>query len=76
MRDYGTAVIIDHGNGLTSLYGHNSELLVSTGDRVGRGQPIARAGRSGNATTVHCHFEVRRYAKALDPVPFFSGAAR
>ncbi len=70
MRDYGNAIILDHGGGLTSLYGHNSELLVSMGDEVGRGQPIALAGESGNATTVHCHFEVRRNAVALDPLEF------
>jgi murein DD-endopeptidase MepM/ murein hydrolase activator NlpD len=68
MRDYGNAVILDHGGGLTSLYGHNAELLVSAGDRVGRGDPIALAGSSGNATTVHCHFEVRKNAVAIDPL--------
>lgn len=72
MRDYGNAVIIDHGGGLTSLYGHNAELLVREGDEVGRGQPIAIAGNSGNATGVHCHFEVRKNAVALDPLRFLS----
>jgi len=76
MRDYGNAVIIDHGNGVTSLYGHNAELLVRQGERVNRGQPIARAGDTGNATTVHCHFEVRRYDQALDPMEFLSGNTR
>lgn len=76
MRDYGNAVIIDHGNGVTSLYGHNAELLVHEGERVDRGQPIAHAGDSGNATTVHCHFEVRRYDQALDPMQFLSGSTR
>lgn len=70
MRDYGNAIILDHGGGLTSLYGHNSELLVSMGDAVGRGEPIALAGQSGNATGVHCHFEVRKNAVALDPLGF------
>lgn len=70
MGGYGNAVILDHGGGLTSLYGHNSELLVSMGDEVGRGQPIALAGESGNATGVHCHFEVRKNAVALDPLEF------
>lgn len=76
MRDYGNAVIIDHGAGLTSLYGHNAELLVSEAQRVSRGQPIARAGDTGNASSVHCHFEVRRYAEALDPMQFLSSATR
>ncbi|MGD8328868.1 MAG: M23 family metallopeptidase [Acidobacteriota bacterium] len=74
MRDYGRAVIIDHGDGITSLYGHNSELLVHEGDRVARGQPIALAGKTGNATGVHCHFEVRRYAVALDPLQLIAGS--
>ena len=76
MRDYGNAVILDHGGGLTSLYGHNSELLVRIGDEVERGDPIALAGRSGNATTVHCHFEVRKDAVALDPLEFLANAGR
>ncbi len=76
MRNYGNAVILDHGGGLTSLYGHNAELLVSIGDEVGRGQPIALAGRSGNATTVHCHFEVRKNAVALDPLEFLGNTGR
>ena len=76
MRDYGNAVILDHGDGLTSLYGHNAELLVSIGDEVGRGEPIALAGRSGNATVVHCHFEVRKNAVAIDPLEFLANAGR
>ncbi len=68
MRDYGKSVILDHGGGLTSLYAHNSALLVATGDRVERGESIAIAGRSGNATTIHCHFEVRKNAVAVDPM--------
>lgn len=76
MLDYGNAVILAHDNGLTSLYGHNEELLVREGERVARGQTIARAGMSGNATTVHVHFEVRRYAEALDPMRFLSSASR
>ena len=76
MLDYGNAVILDHGNGLTTLYGHNEELLVRAGERVTRGQTIARAGRSGNASTVHVHFEVRRYAEALDPLRFLGSAGR
>lgn len=73
MRDYGQAIIIDHGGGLTSLYGHNSALLVTTGDEVARGQAIARAGKSGNATAVHCHFEVRKNAVAMDPLKYLGG---
>jgi murein DD-endopeptidase MepM/ murein hydrolase activator NlpD len=76
MSDYGSAIIINHGGGLTSLYGHNSELLVREGDRVERGQPIALAGRTGNATGVHCHFEIRRNAEALNPMQFLTTPSR
>ena len=68
MRDYGKTVIVDHGDGLSSLYAHNSKLLVAVGQRVRRAQPIARIGRTGNATTEHCHFEIRRGEISVDPL--------
>jgi murein DD-endopeptidase MepM/ murein hydrolase activator NlpD len=64
---YGNAVEIDHGGGLVTLYGHASELLVSTGDRVAAGQEIARVGRTGRATGAHLHFEVRMAGRPVDP---------
>ncbi len=67
LRGYGKTVIVEHGAGLTTLYAHGSELLVREGDRVRRGQRIARIGRSGNASTDHCHFEVRLDDVAVDP---------
>ena len=70
LRGYGEAVIVDHGGGLTSLYAHNSERLVGAGQLVVRGQPIARVGRSGNATTWLCHFELRRNDVPIDPLPW------
>jgi len=68
MRDYRKTVIVDHGEGLSSLYAHNSKLLVNVGQQVRRGQPIARIGRTGNATTEHCHFEIRRGETPVDPL--------
>jgi lipoprotein NlpD len=68
MRGYGKTVIVDHGQGLSSLYAHNAELLVKVGQVVARGQSLARVGRSGNATTDHCHFEIRRYDRPIDPL--------
>jgi murein DD-endopeptidase MepM/ murein hydrolase activator NlpD len=70
MHGYGKTIIIDHGDGLSSLYAHNSTLLVGHGQRVRRGQPIARVGRTGNATTDHCHFEIRRNDVAVDPLGY------
>ena len=64
---YGQAVEIDHGDGVTTLYGHASELLVAEGDRVEAGQTIARVGHTGRATGPHLHFEVRQGGRAVDP---------
>ena len=70
MRGYGKTVIIDHGHGISSLYAHNSSLLVRKGQRVERGEIIAKVGRSGNASTEHCHFEIRRRDKPVDPLGY------
>jgi murein DD-endopeptidase MepM/ murein hydrolase activator NlpD len=72
MRGYGKTVILDHGDGLTTLYAHNSALLVGIGDRVERGAAIARVGKTGNASGHHCHFEVRRDDVPVDPMRFLS----
>jgi murein DD-endopeptidase MepM/ murein hydrolase activator NlpD len=68
MRGYGQVVIVDHGDGYRSLYAHNSKLLVRVNQRVDRGQPIALVGRSGNASGDHCHFEIRRNDRPVDPL--------
>ncbi|MGH7775136.1 MAG: peptidoglycan DD-metalloendopeptidase family protein [Candidatus Binatia bacterium] len=67
--DYGRTVVIDHGDGLATLYAHASKLLVRVGDRIEQGDPVAMVGRSGNASGTHLHFEVHRNGKPVDPVP-------
>jgi murein DD-endopeptidase MepM/ murein hydrolase activator NlpD len=68
MRGYGKTIILDHGKGLTTLYAHNSKLLVAEGERVRAGETIAHVGRTGNASTEHCHFEIRRDDRPVDPL--------
>ncbi len=67
---YGRAVILDHGGGLTTLYGHASSLLVRTGEMVQRGQMIARIGCTGRCTGPHVHFEVRIGGRAVNPLRY------
>jgi murein DD-endopeptidase MepM/ murein hydrolase activator NlpD len=64
---YGLHVVIDHGGGLSSLYGHLDTVLVASGDLVTVGDVIGTVGSSGNATGPHLHFEIRRDGIAEDP---------
>lgn len=67
---YGRYLVIDHGGGLESLYGHASRLLVSEGTRVKRQQMIALSGSTGQSTAPHLHFEVRKDGKPVDPYQY------
>jgi beta-lactamase regulating signal transducer with metallopeptidase domain len=63
---YGNYLIVDHGNGYQTLYGHNNDILVSEGDTVAQGERIAEVGRSGNATDYMLHFEILNVDDSLD----------
>ena len=67
---YGKLVIIDHGNGKHSYYGHNSSIVVKKGDKVYQGQTIAKVGSTGRSTGNHCHFEVRINGTRVNPLSY------
>lgn len=68
---YGNYVVISHGNGLSTLYGHMSSYAVYEGQNVSRGEVIGYVGSTGRSTGPHLHFEVRQNGQYLDPMSFF-----
>ena len=68
---YGNTVIVDHGNDITTLYAHSSELYVAEGQVVQRGQAIAAIGSTGLSTGPHLHFEIRQNGEPVDPMNYF-----
>jgi murein DD-endopeptidase MepM/ murein hydrolase activator NlpD len=73
---YGNVVEVDHGNGYTTLYGHNSAFTVRAGDLIRAGQQIAKAGSTGRSTGPHIHFEVHVNGTAVNPMPFLDSVKR
>jgi len=71
---YGNLIKVDHGRGIETRYGHLSAILVRPGDRVTRGQVIARMGSTGRSTGNHLHYEVRIEGRAVNPIPFMKSA--
>lgn len=69
-KGYGYFVMIDHGDGIVSCYGHNQDLLVQEGDKVSRGDVISLSGSTGYSTGPHLHFEVRQDGEPIDPTSF------
>ena len=70
---YGNCVMINHGNGLVTLYGHMQSISVANGQQVSKGQTVGKVGSTGVATGPHCHFEIRVNGVQTDPAPYFSG---
>lgn len=68
---YGKVLIISHGYGITTLYGHNSKLLVEKGDKVKKGQIVSKMGSTGRSTGSHLHYEVRVDGKIVNPSKYF-----
>jgi murein DD-endopeptidase MepM/ murein hydrolase activator NlpD len=67
---YGNMVVIDHGYGISTLYGHTSKSLVRAGDRIAKGQTIAYMGTTGRSTGAHLHYEVWRQGRTVNPMSF------
>jgi len=67
---YGNCIIISHGKGIETLYGHNSEILVKVGDKVKQGDIISVAGNTGYSFGVHCHWEIRVNGICMNPMDF------
>ncbi len=70
---FGNCIKIDHGGGILTLYGHCDELLVKVGEKVKKGDLIARVGTTGRSTGYHLHFEVRKNNRHVDPIPYLKG---
>ena len=73
LRGYGNLILIKHSGGWVTAYAHNAEILAKKGDKITRGQVIAKSGESGNTNRPQLHFEVRKNAQPLDPLEYLEG---
>ncbi len=73
MGGYGNCVMINHGDGIITLYGHGQEIKTTLGASVKQGDVIMAVGSTGVSTGPHLHFEVRKYGVPVDPIPYLSG---
>ena len=69
---WGYLVVINHGNGLETYYAHNSKVLVRVGQKVTKGQQIAKMGSTGNSTGPHVHFEIHKNGNYVNPWRYIS----
>lgn len=72
LKGYGNLVLIRHDNGYVSAYAHNGDISVRRGERVQRGQVIARSGQTGNVASPQLHFEIRKGSNPVDPLPYLN----
>lgn len=70
LKEFGNTVLIRHENNIVTVYGHNSKILVQRGQKVRRGDEIAKSGMSGNASTPRVHFEVRKNSSPVNPIKY------
>ena len=70
---YGREILIDHGNGFSTMYGHLSQIKVVVGQEVKRGQVIGAIGMTGKATGPHLHYEVHIHDAPVDPIKYLHG---
>lgn len=72
---YGKVVVVDHGNGMETRYGHMSRLNVKAGDSIRQGEVVGAMGSTGRSTGTHLHFEIRLDGRPIDPQPFLDLAS-
>ncbi len=74
LKGYGNLVLISHSDGSVTAYAHNSEILVKKGEKVSRGQSVAKAGQTGSVNQPQVHFEIRKGSKPVDPMKYLPNA--